>query len=714
MTGIKFNLNYEGATTPTVIDLTQFLTDGGIIALTDATGQPQTITADNATGEISLPYGKTTLNITYSGKNTTTTVTTNKKPIKLSEIKFAASKPFDGKTDVEGTYTWPTNAIETDDTANVKLTFDAAFKDAAVGKNKEVTISNIALTGDAAGNYVIVNGNENDTPITTATTTTITTGVISQGTQTAPEAAPTISVDSATNNIIVGGPHGKNIEYSIDGGKTWQSDVTFKGLTKGKEYTVQARYKKTEDGNYAPSEPTASKPVTTYKNYVAIYKKNANKDSDEPAYKVYTNTESVASKTELNALLTKKISNLKEFYTDAPATIKVEYPYTLKAENVLYYTTSSSGGGGGGGSAVTITLDKTSVNGEVGNSEKVTATIKGSTATPKWTTSNEKVATVDENGNITFVGEGKATVKINVSGTVKSVAVTVTAPTATPVPTVEPTVEPTDKPSEPDTPIIDVNYTKPYASGYEDDTFKPENKITRAELAAMIARLSYGDDLPDGAYVSSFPDIEADAWFNKYVGYLEDKNVLNGYEDGTFRPYDTVTRGEISTVIARAQRYELIPYSGIFADVTDSDWAKDYIQTLASQGIISGYEDGTFGPYSPLSRAEAVTIINNVLAPSTAIVTFTPNDIEGHWAEANIILAVNERMLGGTWSEDLNPVEIPTPEVTEPVEEAAPAPEATEAPAPEATEAPAEEVVPEGELDPTVKDEPAVPVNPEA
>ena len=71
-------------------------------------------------------------------------------------------------------------------------------------------------------------------------------------------------------------------------------------------------------------------------------------------------------------------------------------------------------------------------------------------------------------------------------------------------------------------------------------------------------------------------------------------------------------------------------------------------------------------------------------------------------------------MLGGTWSEDLNPVEIPTPEVTEPAEEEAPAPEATEAPAPEATEAPAEEVVPEGELDPTVKDEPAVPVNPEA
>lgn len=709
LTGIKFDLNYEGATTPTTIDLAQFITDGGIITLTDAAGQPQTITAANATGVISLPYGETTLNITYGGKNTTTKVTTNKKPIKLSEITFAASKVY-GQDDAAATKTAtpPTGAIEAADADAVQFTFDAKFADESAGENKNVTISKIALTGAAAGNYVIVD--ENGAPIT-AETTTIATGTISQGEQTAP-AKPTISVDPATNNIIVEGPLGENIEYSIDGGQTWQSDVTFTGLTKVTNYTVQARVKATADGNYAPSEPTASEPVTTFKYYVAVYKKNA-KEGSEPAYKVYTNTTSAASKADLNALLPKKISNLKEFYTDAPATIKVEYPYTLAAENVLYYTTSG-GGGGGTGSSVTITLDKTSVSGEVGDSEKVTATIKGSTATPKWTSSDEKVATVDQNGNITFVGEGKATVKINVSGTVKSVAVTVTAAKATPVPTVKPTVEPTDKPSEPDTPIIDVNYTKPYASGYEDDTFRPENKITRAELAAMIARLSYGDDLPDGAYVSSFPDIEADAWFNKYVGYLEDKNVLNGYEDGTFRPYDTVTRGEISTVIARAQRYELIPYSGIFADVTDSDWAKDYIQTLASQGIISGYEDGTFGPYSPLSRAEAVTIINNVLAPSTPIVTFTPNDIAGHWAEANIILAVNERMLGGTWSEDLNPVEIPTPEVTEPAEEEAPAPEATAAPAPEATEAPAEEVVPEGELDPTVKDEPAVPVNPEA
>ena len=196
----------------------------------------------------------------------------------------------------------------------------------------------------------------------------------------------------------------------------------------------------------------------------------------------------------------------------------------------------------------------------------------------------------------------------------------------------------------------------------------------------MIARLSYGDDLPDGMYQASFPDVDSDAWFNKYIGYLEDKDVLSGYEDGTFRPMDTITRGEISAVIARAQRYDLISYNGIFTDVTENDWAKDYIETLADKNIVSGYEDGTFGPYSPLTRAEAVAIINRVLVESTPIVTFTPNDIAGHWAEADILLAVNERMVGANAVvPTVKPEETVAPETTV-TPEATVAPEKTTAP----------------------------------
>lgn len=177
----------------------------------------------------------------------------------------------------------------------------------------------------------------------------------------------------------------------------------------------------------------------------------------------------------------------------------------------LYYTAKKSSGSGG--SSVSIKLDKDTVSGVVGDKIKVTATVTGSTAKPTWTSSNEDVATVDENGNITFVGKGTATVKVKVNGIVKNIPVTVKEATATPVPTVKPT----------EAPVINTEYTKPYASGYDDGSFLPNNNITRGELAAMIARLSYGDDLPDGMYQASFPDVDSDAWFNKYIGYLEDK-----------------------------------------------------------------------------------------------------------------------------------------------------------------------------------------------
>ena len=271
-----------------------------------------------------------------------------------------------------------------------------------------------------------------------------------------------------------------------------------------------------------------------------------------------------------------------------------------------------------------------------------------------------------------MIGKGTATVKVKVNGIVKNIPVTVKEATATPTPV--PTVKPTEAP------VINTEYTKPYASGYDDGSFLPNNNITRGELAAMIARLSYGDDLPDGMYQASFPDVDSDAWFNKYISYLEDKDVLSGYEDGTFRPMDTITRGEISAVIARAQRYDLISYNGIFTDVTENDWAKDYIETLADKNIVSGYEDGTFGPYSPLTRAEAVAIINRVLVESTPIVTFTPNDIAGHWAEADILLAVNERMVGANAVvPTVKPEETVAPETTV-TPEATVAPEKTTAP----------------------------------
>ena len=614
-----------------------------------------------------LPYGDTEVTITYKGKTKTITLTAKKKPIKLSEIQFEASKAY-GDDNVNASATLPTGAIEAADADKVKLTFKAEFATPEqVGDAQKVTFSDFKFakvgegTEDVSGNYVLVN--DEGTEIA-ADKTVEGTGKITQGTQVAP-VAPTVSVNQKTNNIVVAGPLGDNIEYSING-TDWQTGTTFTGLENGKAYTVYARYKATET---LAASPASTADATTYKNHLVVYKVNT---STSPLAEIYTNETSATSDNDINTkILTAKPSKFKAYFTDLAGKTAITYPFTLSTETTLYMSQTAGGGGGGGGRSVSIKLDKDTVSGVVGDKIKVTATVTGSTAKPTWTSSNEDVATVDENGNITLVGKGTATVKVKVNGIVKNIPVTVKEATATPVPTVKPT----------EAPVINTEYTKPYASGYDDGSFLPNNNITRGELAAMIARLSYGDDLPDGMYQASFPDVDSDAWFNKYIGYLEDKDVLSGYEDGTFRPMDTITRGEISAVIARAQRYDLISYNGIFTDVTENDWAKDYIETLADKNIVSGYEDGTFGPYSPLTRAEAVAIINRVLVESTPIVTFTPNDIAGHWAEADILLAVNERMVGA------NAV-VPT---VKPEETAAP----EETVAPETTVTPEETVAPE-------------------
>lgn len=633
--------------------------------------------------EAKLPYGDTTITVSYTEgsvtKTKTITLTAKKKPIKLSEIQFEASKAY-GDDNVNASATLPTGAIEAADADKVKLTFKAEFATPEqVGDAQKVTFSDFKFakvgegTEDVSGNYVLVN--DEGTEIA-ADKTVEGTGKITQGTQVAP-VAPTVSVNQKTNNIVVAGPLGDNIEYSING-TDWQTGTTFTGLENGKAYTVSARYKATET---LAASPASTADATTYKNHLVVYKVNT---STSPLAEIYTNETSATSDNDINTkILTAKPSKFKAYFTDLAGKTAITYPFTLSTETTLYMSQTAGGGGGGGGRSVSIKLDKDTVSGVVGDKIKVTATVTGSTAKPTWTSSNEDVATVDENGNITFVGKGTATVKVKVNGVVKNIPVTVKEATATPTPV--PTVKPTEAP------VINTEYTKPYASGYDDGSFLPNNNITRGELAAMIARLSYGDDLPDGMYQASFPDVDSDAWFNKYIGYLEDKDVLSGYEDGTFRPMDTITRGEISAVIARAQRYDLISYNGIFTDVTENDWAKDYIETLADKNIVSGYEDGTFGPYSPLTRAEAVAIINRVLVESTPIVTFTPNDIAGHWAEADILLAVNERMVGANAVvPTVKPEETAAPEETV-APETTVTPEATVAPekttAPEATPA---------------------------
>ncbi|MFL8939033.1 S-layer homology domain-containing protein [Rossellomorea oryzaecorticis] len=137
-------------------------------------------------------------------------------------------------------------------------------------------------------------------------------------------------------------------------------------------------------------------------------------------------------------------------------------------------------------------------------------------------------------------------------------------------------------------------------SGYIDGTFKPGEKVTRAAAAAMIGR-SLGFEGVQRE--SSFNDVAKESFASGYIEEAVEKNIIKGYTDGTFRPNDIVTRGQMAIFISRA--FQLKETKDIqFFDVSKSMAAYPSIGKILSAGITNGYSDWTFRPNKELTRAE--------------------------------------------------------------------------------------------------------------
>ena len=147
-----------------------------------------------------------------------------------------------------------------------------------------------------------------------------------------------------------------------------------------------------------------------------------------------------------------------------------------------------------------------------------------------------------------------------------------------------------------------------YIKGYGNNVFGPNRTITRAEVAMIFARLSINQST-GGA--PQFKDVKAGDWYKTAVDIMAKQGIVNGYEDGTFRPNQPITRREFAAIAAR--------YAGnldtwkTFRDVPPTDWAYKLINRVAGAGWINGYEDGTFRPNNNITRAEVVAIVNRML-----------------------------------------------------------------------------------------------------
>lgn len=279
-----------------------------------------------------------------------------------------------------------------------------------------------------------------------------------------------------------------------------------------------------------------------------------------------------------------------------------------------------------------------------------------------WSSDAAAIASVDTNGIVTALKEGTATLTVVTvdGGFTAKVVVTVEkkkdtgvepspTPDPTPDPTPSPSPDPTPSPSPDSTPSPTPNPgTNPTPSpvptpspepephfkdtaghwaaasinklsdqnilgGFPDGSFKPNQEMSRAEFSAVIYRLL---GLKAESSESGFGDITPTAWYSKYVNGLYAAGIITGFDDGSFKPNQEMTREEAFVILYRAVKDQMIVASGAakpsFADEPSlSSWAKEAIAALTEAGIIKGYEDGSIRPKEKITRAEIASIVAN-------------------------------------------------------------------------------------------------------
>lgn len=251
---------------------------------------------------------------------------------------------------------------------------------------------------------------------------------------------------------------------------------------------------------------------------------------------------------------------------------------------------------------------------------------------------------------------------------------TSTEPTPDPDPTPDPT--PTPGPGGGDNPpyippvdpddsgVSDLLNTEDhiqYLFGYPEETFGPENNMTRAEVAQMFYNLLLDQDV---TITKTFDDVPANAWYAKAVNTLASLGVVSGVGNGDFEPERSITRAEFTSIAMKFAEGKT-GGTNIFSDVKSTDWFYRAVVNSTQYGWIHGYGDGTFRPNNPITRVEVTAIVNNMLGREADVDFVTEHYDElnhfsdlvvSHWGYYHIVEATNDHdytkpSSGENWTE---------------------------------------------------------------
>ena len=182
-----------------------------------------------------------------------------------------------------------------------------------------------------------------------------------------------------------------------------------------------------------------------------------------------------------------------------------------------------------------------------------------------------------------------------------------------------------------------------FVRGDTENNFRPEAFTSRADIAILFYRLLRPEWKAFDPDPNPFTDVVGDEWFGRAVGILYHYGIITGYYDGSYRPYEPITRREFAAVVSRFDNLEETNHNP-YTDVSSSDWAYRYILSATARGWFQGH-DGRFRPEDFLTRAEMVTAVNRILRRRIRLENLPPNvhryaDLdESHWAYEDIMEA---------------------------------------------------------------------------
>ncbi|CEP79956.1 IdeS/Mac family cysteine endopeptidase [Paraclostridium sordellii] len=181
-----------------------------------------------------------------------------------------------------------------------------------------------------------------------------------------------------------------------------------------------------------------------------------------------------------------------------------------------------------------------------------------------------------------------------------------------------------------------------YVNGYEDKTFRPDNSITRAEFVKLVNKYFGFNNKKD----IKFSDINTNDWYYNDICIASKAGYINGYEDKTFKPDKTITREEVSKILISIKNKQDNVYDKLnkYPDKNKvSNWAKPYVEGAIEQGYLKGDDLGFLNPTNNITRAESITILSRVVKSKTEIKKEIKNEAPLITANENLILEVGQK-----------------------------------------------------------------------